>query len=124
MGLFDIFKKKNTDANVQNESAEETLDHETVWKKWAAVAACGVSASKSDSAAHAAVNTMPAANTAPMFLSATATNRKNSTILIIVFISHLSPPAPAATIKTFIMIIHIIFTHILIFSFSISGLYV
>lgn len=29
MGLFDIFKKKNTDANVQNESAEETLDHET-----------------------------------------------------------------------------------------------
>ena len=58
---------------------------------------------------------MPAANTAPMFLSATATNRKNSTILIIVFISHLSPPAPAATIKTFIMIIHIIFTHILIF---------
>ena len=80
-----------------------------------------VSASKSDSAAHAAVNTMPAANTAPMFLSATATNRKNSTILIIVFISHLSPPAPAATIKTFIMIIHIIFTHILIFFFFYFG---
>lgn len=32
MGLFDIFKKKNTDANVQNESAEETLDHETELK--------------------------------------------------------------------------------------------
>ena len=32
MGLFDIFKKKNTDANVQNESAEKTLDHETELK--------------------------------------------------------------------------------------------
>ena len=32
MGLFDIFKKKNTDTNVQNESAEETLDHETELK--------------------------------------------------------------------------------------------
>lgn len=32
MGLFDIFKKKNTDANVQNELAEETLDHETELK--------------------------------------------------------------------------------------------
>lgn len=32
MGLFDIFKKKNTDVNVQNESAEKTLDHETELK--------------------------------------------------------------------------------------------
>ena len=32
MGLFDIFKKKNTDANVQNESAEKTLGHETELK--------------------------------------------------------------------------------------------